>query len=281
MEFVTLNNGIKMPLEGFGVFQIPDIVECERVVLDAIESGYRLIDTAAIYQNERGVGNAIKKSGIKREDLFITTKVWVHDMSYEGAKSALNTSLEKLGLDYLDLYLIHQPFGDYMGAYRAIEEEYKNGKIRSIGVSNFYPYKLYDLMQKTSIVPAVNQVEIHPFFQQREAVEFMKENGIIPQAWAPLAEGEYEIFTDPILTKIGQKYGKTPAQISLKWNAQRGVVIIPKTVNKSRMLENMNIWDFELSFEDMLEISKMDLKTPLRDHHSLELVKRLYSYKVQ
>lgn len=281
MEFATLNNGIKMPLEGFGVFQIPDIVECERVVLDAIESGYRLIDTAAIYQNERGVGNAIKKSGIKREDLFITTKVWVHDMSYEGAKSALNTSLEKLGLDYLDLYLIHQPFGDYMGAYRAIEEEYKNGKIRSIGVSNFYPYKLYDLMQKTSIVPAVNQVEIHPFFQQREAVEFMKENGIIPQAWAPLAEGEYEIFTDPILTKIGQKYGKTPAQISLKWNAQRGVVIIPKTVNKSRMLENMNIWDFELSFEDMLEISKMDLKAPLRDHHSLELVKRLYSYKVQ
>lgn len=210
MEFVTLNNGVKMPLEGFGVFQVPDAAVCEQAVSDAIAAGYRLIDTAAAYFNEEAVGAAIAKSGVPREELFITTKLWVQDASYEGAKKAIDTSLKKLGLDYLDLYLIHQPMGDYVGAYRAMEEAYHAGKLRAIGVSNFYPARLADLCATVSVIPAVNQVELHPFFQQPDALKLMQEYGVTPEAWGPFAEGNHGIFTHPVLTAIGEKYGKSP-----------------------------------------------------------------------
>ena len=209
MEYVTLNNGIKMPQEGFGVFQVPDPKQCEEAVLDAINSGYRLIDTAAAYMNEAAVGQAIAKCGVPREELFITTKLWVQDASYEGAKQAIETSLKNLGLDYLDLYLIHQPMKDYIGAYRAMEEAYKDGKLKAIGVCNFYPNRLADLCETVEVIPAVNQVELHPFFQQENALALMKEYGVQPQAWGPFAEGDHGIFTHPVLTKIGEKYGKS------------------------------------------------------------------------
>ena len=213
MEYITLNNGIKMPLEGFGVFQVPDPAQCEQAVMDAIGSGYRLIDTAAAYGNEEAVGAAIKKSGVNRNDLFITTKLWVQDASYDGAKKAFETSLNKLGQEYLDLYLIHQPMGDYMGAWRAMEELYKEGVIRAIGVCNFYPHVLADFCETVEIVPAVNQVELHPFFSQEDALKLMKEYEIVPEAWGPFAEGNHGIFTHPVLTAIGGKYGKTAAQV--------------------------------------------------------------------
>lgn len=222
MEFITLNNGIKMPLEGFGVFQIPDAAECERVVLDAIESGYRLIDTAAAYMNEEAVGKAIEKSGVPREELFIVTKLWVQDAGYEDAKKAFNTSLEKLGIEYVDLYLIHQPMGDYYGAYRAMEELYKAGKIRAIGVCNFYPAVLADLCETVDVIPAVNQIELHPFFAQEDALKNMKEYGVAPMAWGPLAEGKHGIFTNPRLVEIGKQYGKSAAQVVLRWNVLMG-----------------------------------------------------------
>ena len=205
MEYVTLNNGVKMPLEGFGVFQVPDPAQCEQAVLDAIASGYRLIDTAAAYMNEAAVGEAIKKCGVPREELFITTKLWVQDAGYEEAKKVIQTSLDNLGLDYLDLYLIHQPLGDYIGAYRAMEEAYREGKIRAIGVCNFYPARLADLCETVEVTPAVNQVELHPFFQQADALALMKEYGVVPEAWGPFAEGNHGIFTHPVLTKIGEK----------------------------------------------------------------------------
>ena len=235
MEYVTLNNGIKMPLEGFGVFQVPDPAQCKQAVLDAINSGYRLIDTAAAYMNEEAVGAAIKESGVDRSELFITTKLWVQDADYESAKKAIETSLEKLGLDYLDLYLIHQPMGDYVGAYRAMEEAYKEGKLRAIGVCNFYPARLADLCETVDVIPAVNQVELHPFFQQEDALALMKEYGVRPEAWGPFAEGNHGIFTHPVLSSIGEKYGKSAAQVALRWNVQRGVVVIPKSVHKDRM----------------------------------------------
>lgn len=221
MEYVTLNNGIKMPQEGFGVFQVPDPKQCEEAVLDAINSGYRLIDTAAAYMNEAAVGQAIAKCGVPREELFITTKLWVQDASYEGAKQAIETSLKNLGLDYLDLYLIHQPMKDYIGAYRAMEEAYKDGKLKAIGVCNFYPNRLADLCETVEVIPAVNQVELHPFFQQENALALMKEYGVQPQAWGPFAEGNHGIFTHPVLTKIGEKYGKSAAQVALRWNTGR------------------------------------------------------------
>ena len=259
MEFVTLNNGVKMPLEGFGVFQVPDAAVCEQAVSDAIAAGYRLIDTAAAYFNEEAVGAAIAKSGVPREELFITTKLWVQDASYEGAKKAIDTSLKKLGLDYLDLYLIHQPMGDYVGAYRAMEEAYHAGKLRAIGVSNFYPARLADLCATVSVIPAVNQVELHPFFQQPDALKLMQEYGVTPEAWGPFAEGNHGIFTHPVLTAIGEKYGKSPAQVALRWNVQRGVVVIPKSVHKARIEENFQIWDFTLTEEEMQRISSLDL----------------------
>lgn len=281
MECVTLNNGVQMPLEGFGVFQVPEAAVCEQAVSDALEVGYRLIDTAAAYFNEEAVGAAIKKSGIPREELFITTKLWIQDASYEGAKAAFQTSLDKLGLDYIDLYLIHQPMSDYYGAWRAMEELYEAGKIRAIGVCNFYPERLADLCANAKVMPAVNQVELHPFFAQAGALETMKEYGVQPEAWGPLAEGKHNIFTHPVLTEIGEKYGKTAAQVALRWNAQRGVVIIPKSTHKERMEENMNIWDFSLSDEDMAAISNLDLgHSEIIDHTSAETAKFLNGWKI-
>ena len=281
MEFFTLNNGVKMPLEGFGVFQVPDPAQCEQAVLDAIASGYRLIDTAAAYMNEKAVGEAIKKSGVPREELFITTKLWVQDASYEAAKKAIQTSLDNLGLSYLDLYLIHQPMGDYVGAYRAMEEAYKEGKLKAIGVCNFYPHRLADLCESVEVIPAVNQVELHPFFQQENALALMKEYGVVPEAWGPFAEGNHGIFTHPVLTAIGQKYGKSAAQVALRWNVQRGVVVIPKSVHKERIEQNMNIWDFQLSDEDMAEIAKLDIgHSEIVDHSDPAFVKMLHSLKV-
>lgn len=281
MEYVTLNNGIKMPLEGFGVFQVPDPAQCKQAVLDAINSGYRLIDTAAAYMNEEAVGAAIKESGVDRSELFITTKLWVQDADYESAKKAIETSLEKLGLGYLDLYLIHQPMGDYVGAYRAMEEAYKEGKLRAIGVCNFYPARLADLCETVDVIPAVNQVELHPFFQQEDALALMKEYGVRPEAWGPFAEGNHGIFTHPVLSSIGEKYGKSAAQVALRWNVQRGVVVIPKSVHKDRMEQNMNIWDFELSEEDMNEIAKLDIgHSEIVNHDDPNFVKMLHGLKV-
>ena len=281
MEYVTLNNGVKMPLEGFGVFQVPDPAQCEQAVLDAIESGYRLIDTAAAYMNEKAVGEAIKKCGVPREELFITTKLWVQDATYEGAKKAIQTSLDNLGLSYLDLYLIHQPLKDYVGAYRAMEEAYKEGKLKAIGVCNFYPARLADLCETVEVMPAVNQVELHPFFQQENALAVMKEYGVVQEAWGPFAEGNHGIFTHPVLTKIGDKYGKSVAQVALRWNVQRGVVVIPKSVHKDRMEQNMNIWDFNLSDEDMAEIAKLDLgHSEIVNHDDPGFIKMLHTMKI-
>lgn len=281
MEFITLNNGVKMPMEGFGVFQVPDPSQCEQAVLDAIASGYRLIDTAAAYMNEEAVGAAIKKCGVPREELFITTKLWVQDASYEGAKKAFETSMEKLGLTCLDLYLIHQPMGDYYGAYRAMEELYKEGRVRAIGVCNCYPHVLADICETVEVIPAVNQVELHPFFQQEDALALMKEYGVVPEAWGPFAEGKHGIFTHPVLTAVGEKYGKSAAQVALRWNVQRGVVVIPKSVHKDRMEQNMDIWDFVLGEEDMAEIAKLDLgHSEIVNHSDPGFVKMLHGMKV-
>lgn len=281
MEYAVLNNGVKMPMEGFGVFQVPDQAECERAVLDAIASGHRLIDTAAAYMNEEAVGKAIAKCGVPREELFITTKLWVQDADYESAKHAIQTSLDKLGLDYLDLYLLHQPMGDYIGAYRAMEEAYKEGKLKAIGVCNFYPARLADLCETVEVTPAVNQVELHPFFQQEDALALMKEYGVQPEAWGPFAEGNHGIFTHPVLTKVGEKYGKSAAQVALRWNVQRGVTVIPKSVHKDRMEQNMDIWDFKLSDEDMAEIAKLDLgHSEIVNHDDPAFVKMLHTMKV-
>lgn len=281
MEFVTLSNGIKMPLEGFGVFQVPNPAVCEQAVLDAVDSGYRLIDTAAAYMNEEAVGKAVAKCGVPREELFITTKLWVQDTSYDGAKKAFQTSLGKLELDYLDLYLIHQPMGDYYGAWRAMEELYHAGKVRAIGVCNCYPHVLADLCETVEIKPMVNQVELHPFFQQADALALMKEYSVVPEAWGPFAEGKHGIFTHPVLTAIGQKYGKSAAQVALRWNVQRGVVVIPKSVHRDRMEQNMDIWDFTLTDEDMAEIAKLDLsRSEIVDHFSPAFVKMLHSMKL-
>lgn len=281
IETVKLNNGVEMPLEGFGVFQVPDPAQCEQAVLDAIASGYRLIDTAAAYMNEEAVGAAIKKCGVPREELFITTKLWVQDASYEGAKAAMETSLKKLGLDYIDLYLIHQPMGDYIGAYRAMEEAYGEGKLKAIGVCNFYPDRLADLCETVDVIPAVNQVELHPFFQQNGALALMKEYGVLPEAWGPFAEGQHGIFTHPVLTEIGKKYGKTAAQVALRWNIQTGVIVIPKSVHKERMEQNLAVWDFALSDQDMAQIAKLDLgHSEIVDHSDPAFVKMLHSMKI-
>ena len=281
IETVKLNNGVEMPLEGFGVFQVPDPAQCEQAVLDAIASGYRLIDTAAAYMNEEAVGKAIAKCGVPREELFITTKLWVQDASYEGAKAAIETSMKKLGLDYIDLYLIHQPMGDYIGAYRAMEEAYKAGKLRAIGVCNCYPQILADICETVEVKPAVNQVELHPFFQQENALALMKEYGVHPEAWGPFAEGNHSIFTHPVLTAIGQKYGKSAAQVALRWNVQRGVTVIPKSVHKERMEQNIDIWDFTLSDEDMAEIAKLDIgRSEIVDHSDPKFVQMLHQMKI-
>ena len=281
IETIKLNNGVEMPLEGFGVFQVPNLAVCEQAVLDAIATGYRLIDTAAAYMNEEAVSKAIAKCGVPREELFITTKLWVQDASYEGAKQAIETSMKKLGLDYIDLYLIHQPMGDYIGAYRAMEEANEEGKLKAIGVCNCYPQILADICGTVEIKPAVNQVELHPFFQQESALALMKEYGVHPEAWGPFAEGNHGIFTHPVLTRIGQKYGKSAAQVALRWNVQRGVTVIPKSVHKERMEQNMDIWDFQLSGEDMAEIAGLDIgRSEIVDHSDPKFVQMLHQMRI-
>lgn len=274
METVKLNNGVDMPILGYGVFQIPDLNECEKGVLDAIASGYRLIDTAASYMNEVAVGNAIKKSGVAREELFITTKLWVQDNGYEKTKIAFGKSLKKLQLDYLDLYLIHQPYGDVHGSWRAMEELYKEGKVRAIGVSNFQPDRVMDMITFNEIAPAVNQIETHPFNQQIETQKFLEVNGVQIESWGPFAEGKNNIFQNEVLAAIGSKYNKSIAQVVLRWLTQRGVVAIPKTVKKERMEENINVFDFKLNTEEMNAIATLDMKTSsFFDHRDPVIIK--------
>lgn len=281
MKKVILNNGVEMPVLGFGVFQIPDAVECEKSVSDAIDTGYRLIDTAASYMNEAAVGLAIKNSGVPRADLFVTTKLWIQTDGYQGAKKSFDNSLKQLGLDYLDLYLIHQPLGDVYGAWRAMQELYKEGRVRAIGVSNFQPDRLMDLMVHHEIVPAVNQIETHPFNQQIETQTFLQENKVQIESWGPFAEGKNNIFQNELLSAIGAKYHKSISQVILRWLTQRGVVAIPKTVRKERMEENFNSLDFELSAEDMAAIKTMDTKTSsFFDHRDPAMVKWLGTYKM-
>lgn len=281
MQTVELNNGVKMPVLGFGVFQVPDPAECEASVLAAIKAGYRLVDTAAAYMNEEAVGKAIQRSGVPREELFITTKLWVQDASYEGAKQAFETSLRKLGLDYLDLYLIHQPFGDVHGAWRAMEELYKAGRIKAIGVSNFAPDRLMDFLVQHEVKPAVNQVETHPFHQQVAEQQFMVDNGVQIESWGPFAEGKNDLFHNELLQGIGAKYQKSVAQVVLRWLTQRGVVAIPKSVKPERMAENFNSLDFELSPEDLAAIATLDTKASLFfDHRDPNMVKWISERKI-
>ena len=273
---VTLNNGVAMPLLGFGVFQVTDLDECERSVLDAIETGYRLLDTAASYGNEQAVGNAIRKSGVARDELFITTKLWVQDASYDGAKQAFERSLDKLQLEYLDLFLIHQPYGDVYGAWRAMQELYQAGRIKAIGVSNFYPDRLMDFIVHNDITPAVNQIETHPFHQQIETQTFLQENNVQIESCGPFAEGKNNIFHNDMLLSIAEKHGKSIAQVILRWLTQRGVVAIPKSVRKERIVENFNIFDFELAADDMAAIATLDTKTSsFFDHRDPAMVKLL------
>lgn len=273
---VRLNNGVDMPLLGFGVFQMHDAEECERSVSEALRTGYRLIDTAASYGNEAAVGNAITRSGVAREELFVTTKLWIQDAGYESAKQAFERSLQRLQLEYLDLYLIHQPFGDVYGAWRAMEELYQEGRVRAIGVSNFYPDRLMDLIVHHRVVPAVNQIETHPFNQQLSTQQFLQENNVQIESWGPFAEGKHNIFQNELLRSIADKYQKSVAQVILRWLTQRGVVAIPKSVRKERIEENFNIFDFDLSAEDMAAIVTMDTKTSsFFDHRDPAVVKRL------
>ncbi len=280
MQTVTLNNGVKMPIIGFGVYQVSDAQECENAVYEALMAGYRLIDTASGYLNEEAVGRAIKRSGVPREELFITTKLWIQDAGYESAKIAFSKSLSKLQLDYLDLYLIHQPYGDYYGAWRAMEDLYREGKIRAIGVSNFHPDRLMDLIMHNEIVPAVNQVETHPFYQQKESAAFMKEQGVQHESWAPFAEGRNNMFSNEVLTSIAKKHNKSVAQVVLRWLVQREVVTIPKSVRKERIVENFDIFDFELSLEDIEQISTLDKGESLfGSHRDPQIVKSISAMK--
>ncbi|WP_345757706.1 aldo/keto reductase [Ligilactobacillus salivarius] len=278
MKFVELNNGVKMPQLGFGVFQIPDLKECEQAVLDAIDSGYRLIDTAAAYHNEEVVGAAIKKSGVAREKLFITSKLlWVSDASYERAKKGIETSLNKLGLDYIDLYLLHQPYGDVIGAWKALEEAYHAGKIRAIGVSNFYADQLKNLILTCDVKPVINQIEVNPWYQQKQEIKLNQAEDVRVEAWAPFAEGKHNIFQNEVLAEIGQKYGKANGQVILRWLMQRGIVVIPKSVHKNRMEENFDVFDFELSDEDMQTIAKLDKdESQFFDHRDPETIEQIF-----
>lgn len=281
MQTVKLNNGVEMPILGFGVFQVTDLAECERSVTDAIKTGFRLIDTAQSYMNEEAVGKAIRRSSVKREELFITTKLWIQSKGYEGTKKAFENSLKKLGLDYLDLYLIHQPFGDVYGEWRAMEELYKEGKVRAIGVSNFHPDRLIDLIIHNEIVPAVNQVETHPFHQQNDVQQFLKEKNVQIESWGPFAEGKNDIFKNELLKSIGDKYNKSIAQVILRWLTQRGVVAIPKSVRKERMAENLNSLDFQLSHEEMEQIKTLDTNTSsFFDHRDPKMVQWLGERKL-
>lgn len=277
-ETVKLSNGVSMPMEGFGVFQIPE-QECEQVIRNAIESGYRLIDTASSYQNEEAVGRAVKTCGIPREELFITTKAYIQEMGYDNTMKAFEDSLKRLGLDYLDLYLIHMPFGDYYGSWRAMEELYRAGRIRAIGVCNFLPDRLLDFCYNVEIKPQVNQIERHPHYQRAEDLQLMEELGVQPEAWAPFAEGLKGMFEEPVLMEIAAKHQKTLAQILLRWNVQQGVIVIPKSVHRERMEENRKIWDFELDAEDMQRIAKLDKNCPsMLDTRKISEIRRVYDY---
>ena len=281
MQTTSLNNGVEMPLLGFGVYQIRDAEECERSVSEAIHTGYRLIDTAASYGNEEAVGKAIKSSGVAREDIFVTTKLWIQDAGYESAKQAFERSLQRLQLDYLDLYLIHQPFGDVHGAWRAMEELYRAGRTKAIGVSNFQPDRIMDLIVHNQVVPAVNQIETHPFCQQIETQEFLEANKVQIESWGPFAEGRNDMFQNELMLSIGAKYNKSVAQVILRWLIQRGVVAIPKSVHKERIVENFNIFDFELRPEDMNAIVTLDRKvSSFFDHRDPAVVKRLGEVKL-
>ena len=282
MQKVKLNNGVEMPALGFGVFQITDAAECESSVIDAIQTGYSHIDTAASYLNEEAVGRGIKRSGVAREKLFITTKLWIQRNGYQGAKTAFENSLKRLQLDYLDLYLIHQPFGDVYGEWRAMEELHQQGKIKAIGVANFHPDRIMDLMIHNKIKPAVNQIEVNPFQQQIDTQRFLRENDIQIEAWAPFAEGRNNIFQNELLLSIAAKYGKSVAQVILRWLLQRGIVVLAKSVRKARMLENISVLDFELSAADMTAITTLDTKTSsFFDHRDPEKVKWLGTRKLE
>jgi diketogulonate reductase-like aldo/keto reductase len=273
---VTLNNGVQMPILGFGVFQMQDLDECERSVYEAIQTGYRLIDTAASYGNEEAVGRAIKRCGVAREQLFVTTKLWIADAGYESTKRAFERSLQRLQLEYLDLYLIHQPFGDVYGSWRAMQELYREGKIRAIGVSNFQPDRIMDLIMHNEVAPAVNQIETNPFNQQIDTQRFLQENNVQIESWAPFAEGRNNLFQNELLLSIAKNYNKSIAQVILRWLTQRGVVAIPKSVRKERMVENFDVFDFELSKEDMDAIATLDTKTSsFFDHRDPAMVKAL------
>jgi len=281
MKHIVLNNGVEMPILGFGVFQVRDAEVCERSVYEAIQAGYRLIDTAASYLNEDAVGKAIKRSGVAQEELFVTTKLWIQDTGYERTKKAFEKSLHRLQLNYLDLYLIHQPFGDVYGSWRAMEELYREGRIRAIGVSNFQPDRIMDLIVHNEVVPAVNQIETHPFNQQIETQKFLQANKVQIESWGPFAEGKNNIFQNELLLSIAGKYRKTVAQVILRWLTQRGVVVIPKSIRKERIVENFNIFDFELSSKDMDAMISMDTKvSSFFDHRDPEVVKRLGNVKL-
>ena len=278
MKYLTLSNGVKIPQIGFGVYQIPDYEEAKRAVLAALRYGYRLIDTAQGYMNEVAVGDAIRESGIPREEVFITSKLWLQDFSFEGAQAATQTTLERIGYDYIDLMLLHQPMGDYIGAWRGLEKLYKEGKIKAIGMANCYPHVLADLCETFETRPILNQVEMHPFFQQKLNLDTMKEYNVIPEAWGPFNEGYRNFFTDPVLTEIGKKYGKTAAQVALRWNIQRGVVVIPKTVHEDRMRQNLDVFDFVLSEADMEQIKTMDIgHSEIVNHFDPQWIKLLHS----
>lgn len=280
MEKIRFSNGVEMPMEGVGVFKVPE-PETARVVKDALDCGYRMIDTAVAYGNEHGVGEGIRSSGVDRDDVFVTSKVWVQDASYEGAMAAVDRTLSRLGTEYVDLMLLHQPMGDYYAAWRGLEKCLEKGKVRAIGVANFYPHVLADFCLTVDMPPMLNQVEIHPFFQQGRSIEVMKEFGVAPQAWGSFAEGGHGLFTDPVLKAIGDEHGKSAAQVALRWSIQRGVSVIPKSVHKERMAENLDIWDFRLSDEEMGLISKLDTgRGDIVDHFDPEFVKMLHGWKV-
>ncbi|MFD1417737.1 aldo/keto reductase [Companilactobacillus keshanensis] len=277
MDTVKLNNGIEMPQLGFGVFQVTDLEQCEQAVVDAIASGYRLIDTAVAYQNESAVGRAIKRSGVDRKELFITSKLWVSDANYERAKKAIETSLNNLGVDYLDLYLLHQPYGDVAGSWRALEEAYKAGKIRAIGVSNFYADQLKNLELSNEIKPVINQIEVSPWYQQNSEVNFNQSEDVRVEAWAPFAEGKHDIFTNETIKEIADKYNKSNGQVILRWLLQRGIVVIPKSVHKNRMEENINVFDFKLTDEDMNTMNSLDKgESQFFDHRDPVTIEQIF-----
>lgn len=281
MEYRTLYNGVKIPMLGLGVFQIPDYAQAKAVVATALETGYRLIDTAQAYGNEQAVGDAVKESGLPREEVFLTTKLWIQDFSYDGAIQAARRSMERLGVEYLDLLLLHQPMGDYCSAWRGLETLYREGKLRAIGMANCYPHVLADLCETFAIKPMLNQVELHPFFQQPRNLATMEAYQVVPQAWGPFNEGLHDFFHHPVLEEIGRKYGKSAAQVALRWNLQRGVVVIPKSVHADRIRENFQVFDFTLSPEDMAQIQALDTgRSEIVDHFDPQWIRMLHQHTV-